>query len=736
MCKIKGHILTMRKINPKFLRCFLLAIFISLLAPFAVANNTFHGGPDITPRMALLVFQLGVIFFSACIGSYIFTKFKMSSILGELLSGVIIGPYLLGHLPFIGFPAGMFPIQTGWLPVSGELYGFTAMAAILLLFLVGLETDLDTFLSFSVTGLIVGLGGALFSFFIGDLTVVFLSKYFFNTSYSFTHPVALFIGIITTATSVSISANMLSEKRKISSPEGVTILSAAVIDDILGIIMLGIVLAIVKAGGHNDLQAIGIISFRIIAFWLVFTFIGITISRHVAKLLKKFQDNTIIAVLGLAVCFLVAGIFEKCGLAMIVGAYTTGLAFSKTDLALVIKEKISVLYKFFMPMFFCVMGMFVNIQDLLNPPIITFGLIYFFISVLTKIIGCGLPALLLNFNTLGAIRIGVGMVPRGEVALIITTIGLAGGFIPDEIFSVAVIMTFFTTFITPPILNFLLDKNKSGLRKDLSNKNIANQIVYDMPDPDTLALILSKIAGDFEKEGFYVYNIPSEDNALYQIRKNDIFITMTGTSKSIIFDCEETYVPFINTVMFEVFSELENVIKNIEILINNKNISPAFTNRSAQLKYPVKTFLKSIKPSAVESNLTATTKEEVLFELTDIILSSGQINRSERDTIIKDLLKRESKMSTGMQEGIAFPHAKTNAVKKLTAAVGISKKGINFNSLDKKLSNIFVIVLAPRGNPEGYLKFMSEASIFLMDEEKRKKIISAKNNMELYKIFT
>ena len=225
----------------------ILALLFFVLVPcflYAAGGSSSQG---LTGRMATLVFQLSIIVFAAWLGGKVFEKLKMPAVLGELCAGIVIGPYFLGAIPLWGFPQGVFPLALEF-PISNELYGFTVIASIVLLFLVGLETDLETFLNFSFAGSIVGIGGVVGSFILGDLVGVLASPYLFGVQYGFMHPVPLFLGVISTATSVGITARVLSGRRKMDSPEGVTILSGAVIDDILGIIALAIVVGIIKSG--------------------------------------------------------------------------------------------------------------------------------------------------------------------------------------------------------------------------------------------------------------------------------------------------------------------------------------------------------------------------------------------------------------------------------------------------------------------------------------------------------
>ncbi|HQO91995.1 MAG TPA: cation:proton antiporter, partial [bacterium] len=224
-----------------------------------------------TEKMMLLIFQMAILVTAAKIFGIIFVKLKLPSVLGELSAGIFLGPYLLGSIAIPGFPHGMFPLPvTELMPVSGELYGMATFASIILLFLTGLETDIEMFLRYSFAGSLVGIGGVFASFVIGAFT----GMYFLGLP--FMSPAILFLGVMSTATSVGITARILSEKRSLDSPEGVTTLAGAVIDDILGIILLAIAIGIVGAMMDNSGESIqwgsiSLIAFKAIAVWILFT---------------------------------------------------------------------------------------------------------------------------------------------------------------------------------------------------------------------------------------------------------------------------------------------------------------------------------------------------------------------------------------------------------------------------------------------------------------------------------
>jgi len=518
-------------------------------------------------HMMVLAIQLGIIIFAARLFGSLFKKYlKMPSVLGELFAGIIIGGHLLGGINLPGFPHGLFGSAPGAaFPVSTELYAVATIASIILLFLAGLETDVALFLKFSVTGSMVGLGGVIFSFISGDLTAVFFSHLISATPISFMHPTALFLGTISTATSVGITARILSEKRKMDSPEGVSILSGAVIDDVLGIIILAIVLGIStvqKSGGAVQWGKIGLIAVKAIGFWLTATILGMLFAKKIGGFLKNFGAGSM-ASLALGSALLLAGISEMAGLAMIIGAYIMGLSLSQTDLSHEIQEKLSGVYRFFVPVFFAVMGMLVDFSAFSSISITLFAVIYTFIAIVSKMVGSSIPSLAMGFNMRGAVRIGLGMVPRGEVALIIAGIGLSAGIIPNYIFGIAVMMTLVTTVIAPPGLVRAFNKPARGTRKEIATKNTEEELSVDFRNEKTTELFMDKLLQTFKEEEFFVHLVDMEARVI-SARKNDIFLTIRHMKQKVEIDCRNKDLQYMKFVITESILGLVEIIEEIK----------------------------------------------------------------------------------------------------------------------------------------------------------------------------
>ncbi len=503
------------------------------------------------------VIEIAVILIAARLGGRLFQRgLRLPRVIGELLAGVLIGPFALGALPLPGF-GPLFPRIPGQLlQISPEIYAIATLASLLLLFLSGLETDLAIFLRYFTVGSAVGIGGVAISFFAG----AFFAQWAGLAS-SWYAPAALFLGAVSTATSVGITARILSEQKKTDSPEGVTILAAAVFDDVLGIIILAIVLALAKTTSETpDWGRIALVSARALGIWLGCTAVGILAARRLGRLLKAIGTPEAIAVHSLGLALLLAGLMEAAGLAMIIGAYIMGLSLSRTDLALEIRRHLHGAHNLLVPVFFCAMGMMIDLAAL--RAVFWSGLAFAALAALAKVIGCGAPALATRFNPLGALRIGLGMMPRGEVALIIAGIGLSTRAVGSEIFGLAVLMTVLTTVAAPPLLVATFRRG-SGVRVAEREGERRTETVLDLAHPDLAEFLLRRIAGLFRQEEFFVTPL-SEDPPVYQIRKDRMVFTLQLDGARIRLSSPAAYADVGRFVLLEEVLALKDVAESLK----------------------------------------------------------------------------------------------------------------------------------------------------------------------------
>ena len=639
----------------------------------------------------VLLLQVSVILVCSLIAEKYAQKLRLPRVVGYLLAGLLIGPSVLGSLPIGSFlPDGVFPVTTETsLGISQSLYHLASIASAILLFYSGLETDVSLFLKYAFKGSIIGVGGLVLSF-AGGYGVSLL----FFPEVSALDPSHLFMGLIATATSVGISTSVLSSRQKVSSPEGVTILSAAVFDDVLGIVLLAVVMGITDARGSGELHVstIGLILLKALGLWIGSTFIGIVFAKKLGRGLKKMiVSRTRISICVLAIAFFVGSLFEAWGLSMIVGAYIVGLGLSNTDLSYVIQEKISPIILLFVPMFFVISGMQINVTYFLRPEVFGIGIIYAMISMITKYIGGGVPSLWLGFNALGASRIGMGMAPRGEVALIIASIGLAAGAITSSLYNAIMLMIISNALIAPLLLQMLLNIPKKGTKT--AEKAHAEKTEINFEHWQLTRFIVSDFLALMEQESFYVNKIPQRDKAIYHIRKDNVFFTLhvhnTGT---LTFFSDKQSIPFFKTALYEATADIaesaQAAKEKVHYIASSALESSAGNVSETQLLQDV------ISPFLVELSIRADTKDGVITELVNFLDKGGYLE--DKDLFLQDIFEREKTFSTGMQNGIAIPHARSNACKSAKVVIGLKPQGVDFNSLDKKPSRIFVLIATPK----------------------------------------
>ena len=366
-------------------------------------------------------------------------KIKLPQVVGALIAGVIMGPACLG-----------------WIHNTEMLSCLSEIGVIVLMFAAGLETDINELKRTGKASFLIALIGVIVPMLGGAA-----AAYFFNDSVDGNKMLQnIFIGIILTATSVSITVETLKEMGKLSTPAGNAILGAAIIDDILGIIALTMVISMADSS-----VSIGMVLLKILGFF-VFTFIA-AVGYHYA--FKKWTDNNPVklrryVVISFAFCLVLAYCAEEFfGVADITGAFFAGLAISGTKKADYVTKRFDTLsYLLLSPIFFASIGLKVVLPKM-NLEIVLFTVIICLVAILTKVIGCGLGAKICRYSNKEALQIGVGMISRGEVALIVANKGEAVGLMSDKFFAPIVIMVVLTTIITPVLLKVVFkDKNDAG----------------------------------------------------------------------------------------------------------------------------------------------------------------------------------------------------------------------------------------------------------------------------------
>lgn len=370
----------------------------------------------------MLILELAIILIASKLAGELSVRLKQPAVLGKLLIGIVLGPALLG-----------------WINETEVLEEISQIGVILLMFLAGLETDVDEFKRTGKASTYVGLAGIALPFGFGYLAAILLGMPLFE---------AIFLGLLFSATSVSISVQALKEMGRLKSREGTTILGAAVIDDVLVIILLAFVMSF--AGGDVNL---GLVILKKFIFFAVVIVLSWKVVPWVMRKFAPLQVSESVISAGLIICFLYAYMAEYAGVAAIIGAYIAGVALSLTDYKHEVTEKIETIgYAVFVPVFFTTIGVKVDFTGLASQIPLIIGLSL--LAIATKLVGSAYGARLAGFGWRSALGIGSAMVSRGEVALIIAAIGQDAGLLQDDLFAVIVLVVLVTTIVTPPMMKY------------------------------------------------------------------------------------------------------------------------------------------------------------------------------------------------------------------------------------------------------------------------------------------
>ena len=384
--------------------------------------------------------DLAIIIIFAKIFGILARKLKAPQVVGEIIAGLIIGPSILGLVQ-----------QTDFL-VQVALIG-----VVLLMFSAGLETDLKELMKTGPIALLIACCGVLVPLVGG--TLLYMGFYGMAPWGSENFYKAVFIGVIMTATSVSITVESLREMGKLKGKVGTTILSAAIIDDVIGIIVLTFVIGFKNPESNPGKVVLSTILFFIFAF-----IVGLLFYKLFAYIDNKYPHTRRIPIMSLALCFFFAYAAENFfGIADITGAYVAGIVLCSVRDSKYIEEKMEVnSYILFGPVFFASIGLKTNIENI-DGSILLFSLIFVIVALITKIIGCGLMAKICKFGNMDSLKIGVGMMTRGEVALIVAQKGLSVGLLTPVYFTAVILLIIVSSIATPIILKILYAKDKSDV---------------------------------------------------------------------------------------------------------------------------------------------------------------------------------------------------------------------------------------------------------------------------------
>lgn len=384
--------------------------------------------------------DLAIIIAVAEIFALLARKIKQPQVVGQILAGLLIGPCLLG-----------------WADNNDYIRIFAEVGVVLLMFSAGLETNLKTLIKTGPVALLMASLGVIVPMVLGTLLAfAFWGRAALGSPEFYR---ALFIGVIMTATSVGITVQTLKELGKLKTELGTTIVSAAIIDDVLGIIVLTVVVGI--SGGSAS--GVGEILLKTLLFFVASGVLGFGMYKIFSFLDKRYTHTRRIPILSVALCFALAYVAEKYfGIADITGAYVAGVILCNIKDADYVDRRVNISsYMFFGPVFFASIGLKTDISNM-TWALMAFSLSFVGVAIVSKVLGCGLAAKITGHTWKDSLICGVGMMTRGEVALIVTQKGLDVGLITAEQFTPVIMLIIFSSVLVPVLLKILFNEKKGS----------------------------------------------------------------------------------------------------------------------------------------------------------------------------------------------------------------------------------------------------------------------------------
>jgi len=376
------------------------------------------------PGSEQLLFDLFAIFVSAKVAGEIFERLRLPSVAGEILAGIALGPYALA-----------------WIQPSDSMYSMAELGAVFVLFRAGLETSPRDLIHVGRKALLVTGGG---------MVVPFVLGFAYMKARGGASNEAIFVAAAMVATSVGITARLLGDMNLLSTRTAKIILAAAVFDDILGMVVLAVVTGL-ASGGLQWLH-LGVLIAESSAFALFMIFVAPHFVRHLEPRVAGLSKQNASLVLSLIICLLLSWLAARIGMAAIIGAFFAGLIFADYAPKWNLLPRVGGITEFLAPYFFFAIGARLNVK-MFTDKVFVAAIVVSLLAIISKVFGCGLP--LLRESWLTVFRVGFGMVPRGEVALIVALVGLQSRILGQSTYAIVVFMTAVTTLIAPPLLRYL-----------------------------------------------------------------------------------------------------------------------------------------------------------------------------------------------------------------------------------------------------------------------------------------
>lgn len=686
---------------------------------------------------ARFILQLGVLVLAAKLCGRLMHRWRIPRVLGEVGAGLLVGPYLLGGVALPFFPDGLMCDAAGLLQSPGPAYGVITITLVVFFFLVGLDTDLQLIRRAAAGGAAAGIGGFTLCFFSTLAVLVWAApRLTGGQAWGWTSPQALLACTAVSVASVGMLSRMLAARQRLESPAGRVALTAALTDNVLGLFLFTVfsgAWAAEATGVRPDAHLLASVTLRALIGFAVVALCGFPIARYVNGLALREKNYTSAFAVSAACLLIAGGVMGAMGLSVLAGAYVMGIAFSTTDLRHEIRERLDFVSVVLVPACFAAVGM--QISPGLFGDAETMAGVALFVGVVifAKVLGCALPAAVAELNGIGCLRVGAASLSRGEITIALASAVIGLGTLPAGVLLGVVLVVAITSALGPFLAGCTFAFGGNGTRKNFAMPESV-KVVFQFPSHQAALVMVNRAVEIFEDDGFYAHRL-SRHQVLYRISRESQVIHLQEREGEVTFECSERERPLINTVMLELSSGVEQSLRELQkplddVLLrkNMQSVAPASAASVASAMLRNRFAVEALKP-----RLLATTKQGAISELVTLLYENGLV--MDRERAVQAVFEREQSLSTGLEYGLAIPHARTDAVNRLVCAVGLKKEGLDFDAVDGKPVRIVALVLAPDTAATPQLQLIAQLCR-LLNEQGRAALLACDTAQDMFGVLS
>lgn len=677
-------------------RTLLIACIGGLILSFA--GSAWANDPSAATNLeAMGVIQVGVILFTAIMGTLVSNRLGFSPFVGQLLAGMVVGPFLF---------SGAIPTWNGAILFQDSPFieGLFWIGATLLMMEAGMSVSPSRFITCSMVGSCLGVLGLVFSFLLVTLGAWCVVRA--GTAHvAVFSSVPLLVGAILAFTSHNQGLDVMKRANKGDSPEAETVRSSAMIVGGLGCVLwIGLLIALHgRVTGHSALAMGFEISGKILALGCVAVALFLVAGHRVTRLLTLFRNvETLAACLMSFLLFSLAFLMDL-GPAMPMGAFILGLVVAPTELAGIVLSEIRRVQRFLMPIVLFVLGMFVDPSTAFLHGGLGVILWLVLVVVVCSTLGFGVPARMTHFNLRGAIRVTLALIPRGPGALVAAVAALEGGFISRSLYSQIIVTIFLSWLIGEAGLKLALINLKPGLRRPMNMDEGTEHLTFVMPRIELARMVLDKVFDVLTSEGF-VASSSDLTHARGQFRKGACRVDCRLIGAEIDIECRHVDRPLLALALYEALARLLESLKDVDRSLDFHELGRSLQNGRTP---GVVHIMPAVDVSADQliPRLKGDSPQAIFQEMVEQLAVSGRV----QDTALacRDLMRRNKTLSSGLQYGLAVCSVRTAAVKTAQWILGVTAQAVDFHSLDQSQTRVVLVWLTPQAQSATGLSTLS-----------------------------